>query len=84
MPSSREATLFHAPQTRSTGALTLLEELGADYRLQVLDLKAGQQREPAIVDRALQRDPAAYSTSLQERPAFVRAAARDAELSTPS
>ena len=46
MPSARQVTLFHAPQSRSSGALVLLEELGADYQLQVLDLQAGQQREP--------------------------------------
>jgi glutathione S-transferase len=49
MRSARDVTLFHSPQTRSTGALILLEELGADYRLEVLDLKAGQQREPAYL-----------------------------------
>lgn len=37
-------TLFHSPNTRSTGALNLLEELGMPYQLQVLDLKAGEQR----------------------------------------
>jgi glutathione S-transferase len=45
--SSRRVTLFHSPQSRSGGALVLLEELGADYELQVLDLRAGEQREPA-------------------------------------
>lgn len=44
MNSNRQVTLFHSPNTRSTGALTLLEELGADYRLHVLDMKAGEQR----------------------------------------
>lgn len=39
-------TLFHAPNTRSGCALTLLEELGAPYRLHVLNMKAGDQREP--------------------------------------
>src|SRR5881275_3094149 len=37
-------TLFHSPQTRSSGALTLLEELGAPYKLHVLNMKAGEQR----------------------------------------
>jgi glutathione S-transferase len=46
MYANRQVTLFHAPQSRSLGVLTLLEELGADYRLQVLDLKAGEQRRP--------------------------------------
>jgi glutathione S-transferase len=37
-------TLFHSPNTRSTGVLTLLEELGAPYELHVLNMKAGEQR----------------------------------------
>jgi glutathione S-transferase len=44
MPSSRHVVLYHSPRTRSTGALTLLEELGADYELHLLDQKAGEQR----------------------------------------
>ena len=39
-------TLFHAPQTRSTGTLVLLEELGAPYGLNVLNMKAGDQKKP--------------------------------------
>ncbi len=46
MTTSREITLFHCPQTRSSGTLTLLEELGAQYRLHLLDLRAGDQRRP--------------------------------------
>ena len=42
-------TLFHSPRTRSSGALILLEELGAPYELQVLDMKAGEQRRPAYL-----------------------------------
>ncbi len=49
MTSSRHVTLFHAPQSRSGGALVLLEELGADYELHVLDLKKGEQRQPAYL-----------------------------------
>jgi glutathione S-transferase len=41
--------LFHSPNTRSTGALILLEELGAPYELRVLNLKAGEQRQPAYL-----------------------------------
>jgi len=40
----RRVTLFHSPQSRSGGVLTLLEELGADYELRVLDLRHGEQR----------------------------------------
>jgi glutathione S-transferase len=46
MNSNRRVTLFHAPNTRSTGALILLEELNADYQLHVLNLKAGEQHKP--------------------------------------
>ena len=42
-------TLFHSPNTRSTGVLTLLEELGVDYDLHVLNTKRGEQREPAYL-----------------------------------
>ena len=46
MKSSRKITFFHSPNTRSTGVLILLEELGAPYELTVLNMKAGEQREP--------------------------------------
>ncbi len=44
MDSPRHVTLFHSPNTRSTGALILLQELNADYDLHVLNMKAGEQR----------------------------------------
>ena len=44
-----DLTLYHAPQTRSTGTLVLVEELGADLRLVVLDMKAGEQRGAAFL-----------------------------------
>jgi glutathione S-transferase len=37
-------TLFYAPQSRATGALALMEELGVPYDLQVLSLKTKEQR----------------------------------------
>jgi glutathione S-transferase len=46
MSSSRKVTFFHSPNSRSSGALILLEELGADYDLHLLSLKAGEQRQP--------------------------------------
>ena len=45
MPAIPRVTLFHAPNSRSTGALTLMEELDVPYDLHVLDLKKNQQRE---------------------------------------
>lgn len=46
MADHRRLTFFHAPNSRSTGVLTLLEELGCDYDLHVLNLKTGEQRRP--------------------------------------
>ena len=42
-------TLYHAPQTRSTGAMVLVEELGAEVDTVVIDMKAGEQRAPAFL-----------------------------------
>jgi glutathione S-transferase len=49
MAEDERITLFHAPQTRSSGVLTLLEELGAPYDLHVLNMKAGEQRQAAFL-----------------------------------
>jgi glutathione S-transferase len=44
MSDNRKLVFFHSPNTRSAGARILLEELGAPYELQVLNMKAGEQR----------------------------------------
>lgn len=44
-----ELIFYHAPNTRSTGARVLLEELGAPHVLHALDMKAGEQRDPAYL-----------------------------------
>jgi glutathione S-transferase len=41
-----QITLFHSPNTRSTGVLVLLEELGTPYELRVLNMQASEQRQP--------------------------------------
>jgi glutathione S-transferase len=46
---SDRVTFFHSPNTRSTGVLALLEELGVPYDLQVVNNKAGDQRKPAYL-----------------------------------
>jgi len=52
-------TLYHSPQTRSAGALTLLEELGAPYELHLLNMKAGEQRQaPYLAINPLGKVPA--------------------------
>ena len=47
--TSPRLTLFHSPNSRSTGALLLLEELGAPFDLHVVNLKAGEARTPAFL-----------------------------------
>ena len=49
MPQTPSLIFFHSPNTRSTGARILLEELGADYELRALNMKKGEQREPAYL-----------------------------------
>ena len=44
--TDRTVTLFHSPNTRASGVLLLLEELGAPYQLHVVDMKAGEHRRP--------------------------------------
>ncbi|WP_350446856.1 glutathione S-transferase [Pseudomonas solani] len=46
---NRHITLFHCPHTRSSGILTLLEELGADYDLHLMNMHKGEQRQPAYL-----------------------------------
>lgn len=41
MHSDGRITLYHAPKTRSSATLLLLEELGAPYDPRVLNMKAG-------------------------------------------
>ena len=49
MASDRTLTFFHAPNTRSSSSLILLEELGAPFELKVLNMKAGEQRGAAFL-----------------------------------
>jgi len=49
MSTDRDIALYHAPNTRSSGALILLEELGAPFELRVINMKAGEQRQPAYL-----------------------------------
>jgi glutathione S-transferase len=44
--TDRTVTLYHAPRSRSSGVLTLLEELGAPYRLEILKLSEGEHHQP--------------------------------------
>lgn len=41
--------LFHAPRSCSVGIRILLEEIGVPYQISIVDLLAGQQRQPAFL-----------------------------------
>jgi glutathione S-transferase len=43
---SRRITFYYAPHSRASCTLALLEALGADYDIHLLDLQAGTQRAP--------------------------------------
>jgi glutathione S-transferase len=45
--TDKTVTLFHTPQTRSSGVLALLEELGAPYTLELLNQTKGEHLEAA-------------------------------------
>lgn len=47
--TTRHVTLYHASPSRSSGVLVLLEALGADYALELLSLKAGDNLAPAYL-----------------------------------
>jgi glutathione S-transferase len=49
MTDTNRITLFHAPNSRSSGTLILLEELGAPHELRVLNMQAGEQRQPEFL-----------------------------------
>jgi glutathione S-transferase len=49
MTTSPDVTLFHSPNSRSSGALTLLEELRIPYKLHVLNMHVSEQRDPAYL-----------------------------------
>lgn len=67
MLGSEAIRFYHAPQTRSSGALTLLEELRAPYELHVLNMKAGEQRQSAY----LAINPLGKVPAIQHRGALV-------------
>ncbi|MGY1424501.1 glutathione S-transferase family protein [Lysobacter sp. A289] len=42
-------TLYHHPHSRSAGVRVMLEELGVDYRIELVNLQAGEQRRPEFL-----------------------------------
>ncbi len=49
MADDTTITLYHAPHSRSSVAFGLFEELGVPYKLHLLNMKAGEQREAAYL-----------------------------------
>jgi glutathione S-transferase len=49
LSNDRKITFYHAPNTRSSITLNLLEEIGVPYDLELLNMKAGEQRQPAYL-----------------------------------
>ncbi len=45
----KSVTLYHCPKTRSAAVLNLLLELEAPYELKIINLKAGEHRQPAYL-----------------------------------
>ena len=61
MTNADTIVLFHAPQTRSSCALALLEELKLPYELRVINMKAGEQRQAAYLEiNPMGKVPAIY------------------------
>lgn len=46
---SETLTFFHAPQTRSSGVAMLLAELDAPHVVRLVNMKAGEQRQPGFL-----------------------------------
>lgn len=49
MADQDTVTLYHAPQTRAALTRVLLEELAVPYELHLLDMQAGEHRQPAYL-----------------------------------
>jgi glutathione S-transferase len=49
MPDTDKIVFFHSPQSRSAGTRVLLEELNAPYAMRVLNMRAGELRQPAFL-----------------------------------
>ncbi len=47
--SPGKVTLYYAPNSRAGATMLLLEELGVPYEVKVLNLKKGEQRQPAYL-----------------------------------
>lgn len=49
MAATDPVTFYHTPQSRSTGILILLEEMGVDYNIEIVDMRSGKNLEEAYL-----------------------------------
>ena len=49
MADTSGLTLYHHPHSRSAGIRVMLEELGVDYRVELVNIQAGEQRRPEFL-----------------------------------
>jgi glutathione S-transferase len=49
MSDDHKLVFFHSPNSRSVGVRILLEELAAPHELRIVNMKAGEQRQPAYL-----------------------------------
>ena len=49
MANAPALTFYHHPHSRSAGVRVMLEELGVDYRVELVNLQAGEQRRPEFL-----------------------------------
>ena len=74
MGASRRVVFYHSPQSRSGGTLFLLEELGADYELKVLNLEKKESRQSDYL--AVTTSPTFIPRPASRRRSAIRGAAR--------
>jgi len=49
MTAKNPLHVFHAPQSRSSSTIVLLNEIGAPFDLHLINMKAGEQRQPGYL-----------------------------------
>ena len=49
MASPRGITLYHSPASRAFTAYWMLEELGVNFRVKTIDIRKGEQKQPAYL-----------------------------------
>src|ERR1700712_2332459 len=67
MASPRGITLYHSPASRAFTAYWMLEELGVAFSVKTIDIRKGEQKQPAY----LKLNPAGKVPTLTDGPVVV-------------